>query len=135
MPKGTKKTLQNLANFRKNLVGPRLQATVTKALIVGGMYADLITPIDTGNLLRSRYREVKQQRNGWLGYYGYTASYAASVHAASGKLKGLPRALFNSGTGVGNFWDPNAEPGFLVKGFERDGFEAIRKVFEDELKV
>lgn len=137
----------NVRRALRNLeaeIGRKSQKSITQALIVGGMYADLLTPQDTGNLLRSRFREVTPSSNGWSGRYGYTAAYAASVHGASGKLKGIPRAHFGKtkagvefggGTGVGNFWDPNAEPEFLFKGFERDGFEKIRQVIIAGMKV
>lgn len=141
MAKSVRKNWQNLV---KQITGPKAQATVTKVMIIGGMYSDLITPQDTGNLLRSRFREVTREGNGWVGKYGYTAAYAAAVHGASGKLKGQPRAhfgktrsgqAFGGGTGVGNYWDPNGEPEFLTKGFERDGLDAIRKAIIDGMKV
>lgn len=108
--------------------GPMAERALTEALIIGGGRADTMTPIDTGNLLNSRFREVKRSVNGWSGRYGYTAKYAAAVHAMTGKLKGQPRAdfgktsggtAFGGGTGVGNYWDPNAEPQWLEKGFEQ----------------
>lgn len=135
---------KNLKALTEKIVGPKMQYTVTQCLVVGGMYADLITPIDTGNLLRSRFREVKQEGNGWVGQYGYTAAYAAAVHGMSGKLKGQPRAHFGKtragaefggGTGVGNYWDPKGEPEFLTKGFERDGLAAIRLVIKKGMSV
>lgn len=141
MAKSVRKNWQNLV---KQITGPKAQATVTKVMIIGGMYADLLTPVDTGNLLRSRFREVTREGNGWVGKYGYTAAYAAAVHGMSGKLKGRPRGdfgktrsgqAFGGGTGVGNYWDPNAEPEFLTKGFERDGLDAIRKAIIDGMKV
>lgn len=139
-----KNVRKNLAALTKRISGPMAEATVTKVLIVGGMYADLLTPQDTGNLLRSRFREVKRDGGGWVGRYGYTAAYAAAVHGMSGKLKGQPRAdfgktragqPFGGGTGVGNYWDPDAEPEFLTKGFERDGLAAIKKTIIDGMKV
>lgn len=134
-------------NFKKlvaDIVGPMSEKTITQALIVGGMYADLLTPIDTGNLLRSRFREVTKSGNGWVGRYGYTAAYAAAVHGMPGKLDGQPRAHFGKtkagqefggGTGNGNYWDPNAEPEFLTKGFERDGLEKIRQIIVKGMSV
>lgn len=133
-----------LRNLMDDITGPRSQKVITQALIVGGMYADLLTPQDTGNLLRSRFREVTPSGNGWVGRYGYTAAYAAAVHGASGKLKGQPRAdfgktragaSFGGGTGVGNYWDPKGEPEFLTKGFERDGAAKIEQVIIAGMKV
>lgn len=139
-----KNVRKNLAALTNQITGPKSQKVITQALIIGGMYADLITPQDTGNLLRSRFREVTAKGNGWIGRYGYTAAYAAAVHGASGKLKGQPRAhfgktragvSFGGGTGVGNYWDPNGEPEFLTKGFERDGLDAIRQVIIKGMSV
>lgn len=135
---------RNLKALTEKITGPMSEKVVTQALIVGGMYADLLTPQDTGNLLRSRYREVTKVGNGWVGQYGYTAAYAAAVHGMSGKLAGQPRAdfgttragkSFGGGTGKGKYWDPNAEPEFLTKGFERDGLEKIKAVIIKGMQV
>lgn len=141
-----KNVRKNLAALTKTITGPKARETITKALIVGGMYADLLTPIDTGNLLRSRFRQVAQTgtSGSYIGRYGYTAAYAAAVHGMSGKLKGKPRAHFGKtkagqefggGTGVGSYWDPKAEPEFLTKGFERDGLAAIKQVIIKGMQV
>lgn len=139
-----KNVRKNLAALTKKITQGMTQQTLTQALVIGGMYADLLTPIDTGNLLRSRFREVAQSGKGWVGKYGYTAAYAAAVHGASGKLKGQPREdfgktrsgqSFGGGTGVGNYWDPDAEPEFLTKGFERDGLEAIKQTIIKGMRV
>lgn len=135
---------RNLKALTQKITGPMSEKVVTQALIIGGMYADLLTPQDTGNLLRSRYREVTKVGNGWVGQYGYTAAYAAAVHGMSGKLDGQPRAHFGvtragkefgGGTGKGKYWDPNAEPEFLTKGFERDGLEKIKSVIIKGMQV
>lgn len=89
--------------------------------------SDLKTPIDTSTLINSGYVEVQDSSSGKVGRVGYTASYAAAVHNASGKLDGQPRAdfgvtragvAFGGGTKVGNYWDPDAEPRFLEKAGE-----------------
>lgn len=143
-PKKKSNVRSNLKKMIEEIRGPMSEKTMTQALIVGGMYADLLTPVDTGNLLRSRFREVIRTGNGWIGNYGYTAAYAAAVHGMSGKLKGQPRAHFGKtragqefggGTGNGNYWDPNAEPQFLTKGFERDGLDKIRQVIIKGMSV
>lgn len=135
---------RKLKALTEKITGPMSEKTLTQALIVGGMYADLLTPQDTGNLLRSRYREVIKVGNGWVGQYGYTAAYAAAVHGMSGKLDGKPRAdfgvtragkSFGGGTGKGNYWDPNAEPEFLTKGFERDGLDKIKAIIIKGMQV
>lgn len=87
----------------------------------GATMASLLTPVDTSNLINSQYRPSID--NNGSGHVGYTAEYAYWVHEMPGTLKGQPRENFGSagfggGTGVGNYWDPNAEPRFLAKGFE-----------------
>lgn len=143
-PKKKNNVRSNLKKLIEEIRGPMSEKTITTALIVGGMYADLLTPQDTGNLLRSRFREVTKSANGWVGKYGYTANYAAAVHGASGKLKGQPRAHFGKtkagqefggGTGKGSYWDPNGEPQFLTKGFERDGLAKIKQVIIQGMSV
>src|SRR6478736_5557506 len=106
------------------------QKAITAALIVGGGHANVMTPMDTGNLVNSQFRAVEKSGKGWHGRMGYTANYAAAVHAMKGKLKGQPRAhfgktgnqssagpqmpkAFGGGTGQGNYWDPQGEPQFL----------------------
>lgn len=143
-PRKKNNVRSNLKKLIEEIRGPMSEKTITTALIVGGMYADLLTPQDTGNLLRSRFREVVKSTNGWIGKYGYTANYAAAVHGASGKLKGQPRAHFGKtkagqefggGTQKGNYWDPNAEPEFLTKGFERDGLAKIKQVIIQGMSI
>lgn len=128
-----KNVRKNLAALTEKIAGPMSQKTVTEVLIIGGMYADLLTPNALGNLLRSRFREVKPDGKGWLGRYGYTAAYAAAVHGAKGTLLGTntPRST----PGTGNYWDPDAEPEFLTKGFERDGLGAIKKAIIKGMSV
>lgn len=94
----------------------------------GGAVAATLTPIDTSNLVNSQYAPQIRIKDGHAsGNIGYTAKYAFWVHEMSGKLKGQPRAHFGkTGAGVefgggslqGTYWSPNAEPGFLEKGFK-----------------
>lgn len=99
---------------------------LTVAATIGQAYSQMLTPVDTGNLFGSMFRRMKNSQHGWKCTVGYTAEYAHAVHEASGKLKGQPRRNFGKtkdgiefggGTGKGNYWDPDAEPGFLRKGF------------------
>lgn len=106
----------------------RTPAAVYAVLAEGGAAADTMTPVDTSNLINSRTAPMIDAKPGKVtGTLGYTASYAAAVHEASGKLKGQPRAhfgqtregvAFGGGTEKGNYWDPNGEPQFLKKGFD-----------------
>lgn len=126
--RGIDQVRENLKKTFADITGPMTEKTITEILIIGGGLADSMTPIDLGNLVNSRYRIVHPSKTGWTGRYGYTASYAAAVHALSAKLKGQPRssvASFNTKSGAtafagktGNFWDPDGEPQWLEKGFE-----------------
>ena len=125
---GTAQVKRQLAATFAEIRGPMTERAITEALIIGGGRADVMTPIATDHLVNSRYREVKRGANGWVGRYGYTADYAAAVHALSGKLRGQPRSGVDSFTTragreafayrIGNFWDPMGQPQWLEKGFE-----------------
>lgn len=81
----------------------------------GAAIAQTMTPIDTSNLANSQYApEIDIKSGEVVGQVGYTARYAMAVHEARGVLDGLPRE-----NGNGNYWDPDAEPQFLTKGFEQ----------------
>lgn len=104
-------------NFRKKIQevdGRRTDKAVYSILSQGAGLADTMTPIHTSTLINSRYApQIEQQPGRTLGRVGYTASYAGAVHGAPGTLAGQPRP-----DGSGSYWDPNAEPGFLQKGFD-----------------
>lgn len=142
--KGIKRVKMNMRNLVTRITGPVTEKVVTEVMIVGMGYASLITPVDTSTLINSSFRELKSAPNGVKAKVGYTARYAAAVNAMSGKLKGEPRQHFGQtragvgfggGTGVGNYWDPNAEPDFLRKGFERDGMADIKATIKRGYKV
>lgn len=142
--KGADKVRANMARVFGKIKGPMTQATLTEVLIIGGGYADSMTPVDLGTLINSRFREIKTDGNRWIARYGYTASYAAAVHALSAKLKGQPRAdfgmtragqAFGGGSGKGNYWDPDAEPQWLTKGFERDGLADIKAAIKRNMSL
>lgn len=125
-------------SYRAAIIGiatVRTERGVYAVLSQGSAISDTMVPIDTGTLLNSRFIKIDATRKKTVGRAGYTAAYSASVHEASGKLRGQPRANFGKtsnhsdfgpqmpqpfggGTGVGDYWDPNAEPNFLKKGFE-----------------
>lgn len=101
------------------------------------------TPIDVSTLINSQYMIVEKGPKGWIGKVGYTAAYAAAVHRMKGKLKGKPRAHFGrtaegaefgGGSGVGNYWDPNAEPQFLtLAASEKKAL--MFEVFKEEMRL
>lgn len=105
---------------------------VTKIMIIGQAHAASLTPIDTSNLINSAYREITTSGGKVIGAVGYTANYAGYVHDAPGKLLGTNTPRSSSDIGRGNVWDPDAEPEFLVKGFEREGADEIRQIILQE---
>lgn len=127
--KGIEKVKRGYRVEVENIATGKTERAIFNVLETGAGYADMLTPVDTGNLINSRYRPVIEHTKGRVsGRIGYTASYAAAVHNAPGKLKGQPRANFGvtragmgfgGGTGVGEYWDPMGEPKFLEKGFEQ----------------
>lgn len=104
-------------NFRlrvQDIDGRRTDKAVYAVMSQGAAISDTMTPVHTSALINSRYApQIEQKPGKTVGRVGYTAGYASAVHDAPGKLKGQPRP-----DGSGEFWDPNAKPGFLRKGFE-----------------
>ncbi|HHY0622718.1 TPA: hypothetical protein ACVU5F_000714 [Vibrio parahaemolyticus] len=126
---GIKRVKAGFTKIAEDIVGIRTDAALYAILSEGGALAQTMVPIDTGTLANSQYAPEIEQRGGQtIGTIGYTAAYAGAVHEMSGKLKGQPRAHFGTtregvefggGTGKGNYWDPDAEPQFLTKGFKQ----------------
>lgn len=123
--KGIQRVKLKMRQVTEDIGGQRTNAAIYAVLSQGQAMAATLTPIDTGHLVNSAFGPVV---NGKTGRVGYTAEYAFWVHQAPGKLKGQPRQhfgktsgglSFGGGTGVGNYWDPKAEPKFLSNGFDR----------------
>lgn len=137
--RGVQEVRRNLKALIRHVDEVKIPRTLTEVLIIAEGYSALMTPVDTSNLINSRYRTLDKVRGGWVGRIGYTAAYAAAVHNASGKLKGQPRedwgAGFGGGTGNGNYWDPDAEPEFLRKAFEEDGLSDIKAAITRNMRL
>ncbi|WAI83196.1 MULTISPECIES: hypothetical protein [Achromobacter] len=127
--KGIERVKRGFRIAVKEIGEGKTERAVYETLSQGSAMAAQMTPIDASNLVNSQYAPQIEVKEGKVsGSVGYTASYAAAVHEASGKLNGKPRADFGrtragvgfgGGTGNGNYWDPNAEPEFLTKGFDQ----------------
>ncbi|WP_068445048.1 hypothetical protein [Providencia heimbachae] len=141
--KGIQSVMGNI-NSTLQLIATQTTARVMQEIsITGAAHAALLTPIDTSNLINSQYRQLSKISTGYEARVGYSANYAAAVSQMKGKLKGQPREdfgktqsgiSFGGGTGKGNYWDPNAEPDFLRKGFENAAPE-IQEIIKRAYKI
>lgn len=121
------KGLDDAKRHASGLVGRievKAERTIREVLAIARGYADAMVPVATSTLVNSQFIRVETQGDKIKGMIGFTAAYAAAVHAAKGTLKGTntPRRPAS----LGNVWDgasgPNgAEPGFLRRAFEEDG--------------
>lgn len=126
--KGVREAQANLDRLIGDIQGRKAVRAIHSALLLIGQEAAARTPVATSTLLNSQFRELSVIGSRLIGKVGYSANYAAAVHAASGKLKGQPRPKKN-GVAQGNFWDVSGEPRFLEKGADaaRDAVDAIIK--------
>jgi len=127
--KGISQANKELDRISNQICEAMLQKGLYIAATVGAGYATLLTPVDTSNLINSQYIKVNNSADGVSVSTGYTANYAAAVHSKPGKLKGKPRANKN-----GKYWDPQAEPEFLSKGFN-DNLNEIWSAFNKAMKL
>lgn len=148
--RGLKEARQRTREVFK-LVGEKASRTMVEVLIAGRSYTLMLTPIDSSTLVNSAFIDVRTRKNGVSGRFGFTAAYAAAVHGMPGTLKGQPRGdfgrtgnqsdvgpqmprSFGGGTGNGNYWDPDAEPEFVRKGFE-DNRRQLDAVVQRGMKI
>lgn len=142
--RGIKRVQRNMHDVLDEIRNERTYKVLTHCYLIGAGYSDQMTPIDTSFLVNSHFHLMRDTRSGMSVIYGYMAEYAGWVHDAPGKLKGEPRkhfgktregVAFGGGTEKGQYWDPNAEPEFLRKGFEEEGLEEIIRAIERGYKV
>ncbi len=136
--KGIQQAKDNLNRIIDDIQGRKVVRGIQSALLIVGAQAAIYTPVDTSTLLNSQFREIMLNGTRITGRVGYSANYAAYVHAMPGKLKGQPRSHFGKtregqefggGTGTGNYWDPHGEPQFLTKAANetRDQIDAVMR--------
>lgn len=130
----TARVVNHLSQFIDGVERKTARA-LTAAIVRGASELPALTPVDTSNLLNSQYRNVsKKPGGGVVGTVGFTAEYAAAVHAASGKLKGLPRPK-RDGKPQGVYWGPHdGRPQFLSLSFERAAPD-INRILTGALRV
>ncbi|HCE5819582.1 hypothetical protein [Pseudomonas aeruginosa] len=115
---GIDRVRRNLRVAVENIAVGVSELAVYEVLSQGAAMAQTTTPIDTSTLVNSQTApQITVGPNGVEGSVGYTAAYAAAVHEAPGTLAGQPRD--ENDPGRGDYWDPNAEPEFLTKGFDQ----------------
>ena len=144
--RGIQQAQESLRRIIDDIQGRKVVRAIQSALVIVGAQAAIYTPVDTSTLLNSQFREIMVNGTRVTGRVGYSANYAAYVHAMPGKLKGQPRAHFGKtsnrsefgpqkpkefggGTGTGNYWDPHGEPQFLTKAGKetRDQIDAVMR--------
>lgn len=113
---GVRETNAVLGRLVGRITTTTTQNAVQKALMIGAQYATMLTPVDTGNLINSRFISVFPTATGFTGRVGYTAEYAGYVHDGGPK----------------NWQKPGAEHEFLRKGFERDGSAEVHAALRSE---
>lgn len=135
--KGINKVKAGFQQIAGTIEETRTEAAIYAILSEGGAIAQTMVPVDTSTLINSQYApQIEKTTVGMTGYIGYTAKYAGWVHEMPGTLKGLPREHFGKtgnqsefgprqvvdfggGTLTGRYWDPDAEPQWLTKGFQQ----------------
>ncbi len=111
---GVERVQTNVGRVFIEASGKKTESAIYAVLSQGAAIAQTMTPMDTGTLAASQYEpNIGAEEGRMVGRVGYTANYAPFVHNAPGVMNGMPRA-----NGNGNYWDPDAEPQFLTKGFE-----------------
>lgn len=132
------------AELRQYTDGGKTERALNKLTFAASAAAADFTPVDTGTLINSRFMSVVNMGSFIDARVGYTAEYARWVANMPGKLKGQPRAHFGrtstgvefgGGTEKGRYWDPNAEPDFLNKGFNRSLEEDWPLIVEQDLTI
>lgn len=132
--RGIKQVRKKMAEVLGEIGSSMPERAVYEALLIIDGNAAPLTPIDTSNLINSRFIEVKKAPDGVRGRMGYTAEYAAAVHEAPGTLLGTGTPRSSSDPSRGNVWDPRAEPEFLLKGAENARAD-IDRVVKKRMKL
>lgn len=114
MSKGIKSLKSNLSKFFKDVKGTKTEKAVYQIAKEGLALASTYTPVDTSNLVNSQDARITESNDTKVvAVASFNAEYALFVHEKDGVLKGKLRW-----NGNGYYWSPDAEPQFLVKGFD-----------------
>lgn len=135
-----KKLQSNISKFFADVKEKKTEAAVYAVANEVLNVAQTYTPVDTSLLINSKFGPlIVSSKDDVKATVGFNAEYAKFVHNASGRLKGQPRAhfgvtrngtAFGGGTGVGNYWSPDAKPKFLS-----EAGEEVKPLVKDILKA
>ena len=122
--KGTDKVLKNINKEIAGIKG-RSTAGLLKGALVVEREANKRVPVEYGTLRASSYVR-KSQNNPSAIVIGYSASYAINVHENKEMaLQGKPRQ-----SGLGVYWGPKGESGFLINAVFVKSDEVLAQVRE-----
>jgi hypothetical protein len=116
--KGMDQVNRRIASKLNDIDSVVTRKVITEVLMTGQNHAVMLTPVDTSNLINSRFLQIKNAGYGFIGQAGYTANYAKYVH--DGGLK--------------NWQKIGAEDRFLEKGFE-ENLPELRQIIIDGYKI
>ncbi len=116
--KGIDSVNKKIASTLNEIGGDITRKTLTQVLMTGQNYGIQLTPVDTSNLINSRFLQIQNSGTTFKGLAGYTANYAKYVHDGGAK----------------NWQKLGAEDRFLEKGFE-DNLPELRQIIIDGYKI
>ncbi|WP_339892184.1 hypothetical protein [uncultured Alteromonas sp.] len=116
--KGIDQVNRRIKSTLENIDSVVTRKVITEVLMTGQNHAVILTPVDTSNLINSRFLQIKNVGYGFTGQAGYTANYAKFVHDGGPK----------------NWQKIGAEDQFLYKGFE-ENMPELRQIIIDGYKI
>lgn len=116
--KGIDQVNRRIKSTLENIDSVVTRKVITEVLMTGQNHAVMLTPVDTSNLINSRFLQIKNTGYGFTGQAGYTANYAKYVHDGGPK----------------NWQKIGAEDKFLEKGFE-ENLPELRQIIIDGYKI
>jgi hypothetical protein len=135
-----KNKVKGVNELKKNIqtyVGDKVPKAAERGLYVGLTLIENrsleYVPLDTGALLNSRFKEIKQQEGLTIGRIGFVAAYALPLHSPKpgGKMDGWkPKPVPSPGKMTGGY-NPAAKQDWLNIGLEEAWPEVQRAIKEE----
>ena len=116
--KGIDQVNKRIKSTLENIDSVVTRKVITEVLMTGQNHAVMLTPVDTSNLINSRFIQIQNNGTTFKGMAGYTANYAKYVHDGGPK----------------NWQKIGAEDKFLEKGFE-ENMPELRQIIIDGYKI